>query len=164
MTRLPPLGPRGEGWLAVQLVLFALVVAAGWLGPVVAGGLRLGAGVVGGCLVLIGAGFAIAAGRSLDAGDALTPLPYPRDDARLVETGVYGIVRHPIYTGLVFGSIGWGFVTASPAAVGLAVALLAFFELKARREEAWLERQFSGYAAYRKRTPRLIPWLGADRG
>jgi polygalacturonase len=36
---------------------------------------------------------------------------------------------------------------------------LGFFTLKARREEAWLEEQFEGYAEYRARTRRLIPWL-----
>ncbi len=50
-----------------------------------------------------------------------------------------GCVRHPIYGGLVLASLGWGLLTASPATIGAAIVLLGFFELKSRREEAWLE-------------------------
>jgi len=160
MTRLPSFGPRGEGWVAVQTVLLALVAGSGWLGPVLDGDVRLLAFVVGSILILGGGVFVILGGRSLAQGDALTPLPHPRDRATLVVTGVYGIVRHPIYAGLVIGSLGWSFVTASLVALVLAGTLFAFFELKSRREEAWLERRFAGYAAYRRRTPRLIPWIG----
>jgi protein-S-isoprenylcysteine O-methyltransferase Ste14 len=37
--------------------------------------------------------------------------------------------------------------------------LLAFFDLKSRREERWLAEQFEGYEAYRSRTRKLLPWL-----
>ena len=40
-----------------------------------------------------------------------------------------------------------------------AVVALVFFTLKSRREEAWLQERFDGYAAYRARTRRLIPWV-----
>lgn len=158
MTRLPSLGPRGEGWVAIQAILLVAIALAGLLGPAWAGGVRVVTSI-GGAL-LIGAGSFLALRGTLDLGGALTPLPYPRADAELVETGVYARVRHPIYGGLVIISAGWGLVTASPAALAGSVVLLGFFELKSRREEAWLERRFAGYAAYRTRTRRLIPWLG----
>jgi len=50
-------------------------------------------------------------------------------------------------------------LAASPPALAAAAVLLGFFELKSRREEAWLEHRFVGYAAYRGRTRRLIPWI-----
>ena len=38
--------------------------------------------------------------------------------------------------------------------------LIALLDLKARREEAWLEERYAGYEAYRLRTPhRFVPWL-----
>jgi protein-S-isoprenylcysteine O-methyltransferase Ste14 len=95
----------------------------------------------------------------VDLGGNLTPFPRPRADAGLVDTGAYRLVRHPIYGGLILGALGWGLATASPAALAGTVVLAVFFDLKSRREEAWLAAQFKGYAAYRSRTRRLIPWL-----
>ena len=63
-------------------------------------------------------------------GDALTPLPHPRADAELVESGIYRLVRHPIYGGLIVASVGWGLVTASVVALVLAGGLGLFFLLK----------------------------------
>ena len=162
MTRLPSLGRRGEGWVAIQMALLALTGLAGFLGPVWTGGPRVAALAVGGLLLTAGLALVLLGARQLR--EALTPLPYPSDDARLVQTGVYGLVRHPIYSGLIIGSIGWGLLTASPAVLLMAAVLLGFFESKSRREEAWLEERFPEYAAYRARTPRLIPWLGGVRG
>ena len=76
-----------------------------------------------------------------------------------METGAYRLARHPIYGGIILGSVGWGLLTASPLALGLAAVLFGFFDLKSRREEAWLAERFGGYAAYRTRTKRFIPWL-----
>lgn len=161
MTKLPSLGRRGEGWVAIQMVLLALTGLAGFLGPVWAGELRLVAFAVGAILMLGGLVLVVLGSRQLR--NALTPVPFPRDDAELVQTGAYGLVRHPIYGGLVIGSIGWGLVTASPVTLAMAVALFAFFELKSRREEAWLEARYPEYSSYRARTRRLIPWPGGGR-
>ncbi len=161
MSRLPSLGPRGEGWVAIQMALMALTGLAGFLGPAWTGEVRLTTLAVG--VLLMAGGLALVVLGIHDLREAMTPLPYPRDEAELVQTGVYGQVRHPIYGGLIIGSIGWGLVMASPATLAMAVLLLAFFELKARREEAWLEARFPEYSSYRARTPRLIPRPGKRR-
>lgn len=158
MTSLPSLGPRGEGWVAIQGILLAGAAVAGLSSPGWTGGSRLATSIVGAMLII--GGLALATMGAHDLRDALTPLPYPRAGARLVETGVYRLVRHPIYGGLVLAAAGWGLLTASVAALVAAVVLFGFFELKSRREEAWLERRFDGYRAYRARTRRLIPWVG----
>jgi protein-S-isoprenylcysteine O-methyltransferase Ste14 len=158
MSRLPGLGPRGEGWVVLQGVLLAAVAVAGVLGPAWAGMARTVTSVVG--VAGIAGGLALAVRGIRDLGSALTPLPHPLPGADLVVTGVYGLVRHPIYGGLVIAGVGWGLLTASPPALLAAVSLWGFFELKSRREEAWLETQFAGYAAYKTRTRRLIPWIG----
>lgn len=158
MNGLPSLGPRGEGWVAIQFVLLAAIAAAGLLGPAWDGAVRVVTSLVG--VAFLVAGLTLAVRGLRDLRDALTALPFPRADTELVETGVYARVRHPIYGGLIVAAFGWGSLTASPVALALAVVLFAFFELKSRREESWLVERFQGYPAYRSRTRRLIPWIG----
>jgi protein-S-isoprenylcysteine O-methyltransferase Ste14 len=163
MSRLPALGPRGVGWVLVQSILIVLVAVAGWrLGVGWSGPLRLIGVLVGAALIFTG--FALVMRARIDMGSVWTPLPKPRDNARLVETGAFAIVRHPIYVGLILAGLGWGVVMASPIAIALTVLLAWFSYLKAAREEAWLEARYPGYAAYRARTPRFIPWPGRSRG
>jgi protein-S-isoprenylcysteine O-methyltransferase Ste14 len=161
MTRLPSLGPRGEGWVALQLALLASTGLAGLVGPSWDLGIRPLEVAAGAVLLAVGLTLAVLGIR--DLRQALTPLPYPRDDSELVRTGVYGRVRHPIYGGLVVGSLGWALATASFMALAMAVVLFGFFELKSRREEAWLETRYPEYPDYRARTGRFIPWPGATR-
>lgn len=155
--RLPDLGPRGEGWVAVQLVLLGFSFAAGFVGPVLSGGWR-SAGLAAGVLVMAAGGLLVLVG-SLGLRENLTPFPRPRSGGRLVATGAYAIVRHPIYTGVVASAVGWALATASPAALVVAGLLLGFFDLKSRREEAWLLAAYPGYAAYRRRVRKLVPFL-----
>lgn len=156
-TRLPPLGPRGEGWVALQVVAFAAAGLAGLLGPSWDGPARAFSSVVG--VVAIGGGMAMAAAAVRALGAALTPLPKPRADATLVQGGIYRHVRHPIYGGVVLAAAGWGLLTASLVGLIVAGAILAFFALKSHREEAWLVERYPDYPAYRARTRRLLPWV-----
>jgi protein-S-isoprenylcysteine O-methyltransferase Ste14 len=158
MSSLPSLGPRGEGWVVLQFVLLALVVLAGlaggeaWSGPLATLSALSGVGLMVFGAVLVAKGL-------LDLGRNLTPVPRPRDDAELVATGSYATVRHPIYGGLIATAFGWGLVAASPATLLLAAVLAVFFELKSRREEAWLSERYADYAAYRQQTRRFFPRL-----
>ena len=87
----------------------------------------------------------------------LTAVPRPVEDGRLIDTGVYGLVRHPIYTGIILAAVGWGLVTASPPALLVAFGLGVFFDLKSRREEAWLLAAYPAYADYRQPRPQADP-------
>lgn len=155
-SRLPSLGPRGEGWVLAQGALLLAIASAGLLGPAWSGGTRLLFAALG--AALIGAGAILAIRGLADLRENLTPLPYPRTENRLVETGAYRLVRHPIYGGLILGAAGWGLLTASPAALAGTAVLAAFFDLKSRREEAWLVARHPDYPAYRARTRRFLPW------
>jgi protein-S-isoprenylcysteine O-methyltransferase Ste14 len=159
MTRssLPRLGRRGEGWFLVQLALLVAVAIAGGLGPAWTGPARaVGVGIG---LVLIAFGGILALRGIFDLRAYLTPFPMPVDGARLVDTGAYRLVRHPMYGGLILGSVGWGLLTASVPALVAAFALAVALRLKSGREEVWLADRFEAYAAYRARTRRFVPWL-----
>lgn len=77
---------------------------------------------------------------------------------RLVTGGIYGVIRHPSYLGLLIASVGWALAFRSGA--GLLLAALTLPPLLARisAEERLLHAQFGDeYDAYRARTWRLIP-------
>jgi protein-S-isoprenylcysteine O-methyltransferase Ste14 len=143
----------------LQVACLALVAAAGYLYPGFAPGgdpgiVRLvGDGLIVAGLVLLG--WAVAA---LQPAGAFTALPHPRADGRLVETGPYRLVRHPVYSGLILAAIG-ATVSRESIGAGLATSALAIvLDLKRRREEAWLLERYPGYADYRLRTKALIPF------
>ena len=68
-------------------------------------------------------------------------------------------MRHPVYGGAILLGLGWSLADAPLGLIPTALLVL-LFDLKARREEAWLSERFPRYAAYRARTPRrFVPWL-----
>ena len=78
----------------------------------------------------------------------------------LVTTGMYRVIRHPSYLGLLVNSLGWAFAFRS--GVGLLLLLLTIPPIVARirSEETLLHTQFGAeYDAYRAHTSRLIPGL-----
>jgi protein-S-isoprenylcysteine O-methyltransferase Ste14 len=156
-VHLPDLGQRGEGWVILQVVLLVAIAGAGFLGPLWSGSARVVGAIGGSALIAVAIGLVVAG--ILGLRRQLTAYPRPVAGGRLIEDGVFGLVRHPMYGGGVIAAVGWGLAMASPMALAGAVVLAVFADLKARREEAWLAEQFAGYAAYRQRTRRLVPWL-----
>src|SRR5215467_8418322 len=78
----------------------------------------------------------------------------------LVTNGVYGVIRHPSYLGLLVSSLGWALAFRSAVGVLLAAPLVPPLLARIRAEEALLRAQFGGkYEAYCSRTSRLIPGL-----
>jgi len=117
-----------------------------------------------GMLVLLGYGIfifgtIIALIAAVNLGKNLTPLPRPKENAELIQSGLYRLVRHPIYFGVILLSIGWGVLQQS-ALVWLYVIVIAiFFDIKSRKEERWLVERFSTYTDYQGRVRKLIPWV-----
>ena len=111
-----------------------------------------------GLLLLVSGVIQFAAG-AVTLGRALTPFPRPLEIAVLRTSGIYALVRHPIYTGVLSMAIGWSLYQHSPAGLAFDAMLFVFFDRKAAREEIWLAEKFSDYAAYRQRVKKLIPWI-----
>jgi protein-S-isoprenylcysteine O-methyltransferase Ste14 len=113
-------------------------------------------------LALVTAGFLFAWWARLHLGTLWSGTITRKQDHRIVDTGPYALVRHPIYTGLLLS----GFATA--IARGRWEALIGAFLfalgcwIKARQEERFLSEELGpDYAAYRKRVPMLVPFVGA---
>jgi protein-S-isoprenylcysteine O-methyltransferase Ste14 len=153
--RVPDLGPRGEGWVVGQFVLIGAVVACGLSGVQWPAGLEPFAVVLG--LVLAASGLILLALGFVTLGRLLTPLPRPRRGGRLRRSGIYRRVRHPIYGGVILLTLGWS-LAAAPLALVPTALLAVLFDLKARREEAWLLERYPEYEQYRAETPhRFLP-------
>jgi len=153
-------GPRGEGYVIIQLILLVLV----GFGPKQLPGLPLWGSpwstiglVLGLILGMVGAGLILLGLMSL--GSNLTPFPRPRDNNTLVDTGVYAIVRHPIYSGIILGAIGWACLFASTLILIYARILFFFLDIKSRQEERWLAEKHPSYEVYQKRVRKLIPFV-----
>jgi protein-S-isoprenylcysteine O-methyltransferase Ste14 len=83
-----------------------------------------------------------------------------KQDHTLIRRGPYSIVRHPIYTGILFGMLGsamqYGLLRSF-----LGVALLGFgFWIKSLTEETFMVQQFGQeYLRYRKQVGALVPFI-----
>ena len=76
----------------------------------------------------------------------------------LVTDGLYGVIRHPSYLGLLVNSLGWGLAFRSGIGVLLAALSVLPILARIRAEEALLRTHFGAeYEAYCARTSRLIP-------
>jgi protein-S-isoprenylcysteine O-methyltransferase Ste14 len=83
-----------------------------------------------------------------------------KQNHELIRTGPYAIVRHPIYTGVLFGFIGTGLAIGQwRGAVAVVIVFVAFWR-KLRLEEQWMSETFGeDYRRYRARTKALVPLL-----
>jgi protein-S-isoprenylcysteine O-methyltransferase Ste14 len=76
----------------------------------------------------------------------------------LVTTGLYGVIRHPSYLGLLVNSLGWALAFRSGVGVLLTALLIPPLVARLHAEERLLRSHFGGeYEVYCKRTSRLIP-------
>jgi protein-S-isoprenylcysteine O-methyltransferase Ste14 len=146
---------KGGSWVLAQiaLILAVLVLAQVLRGPPWS---RVCI-PVGSALIFVGAVFGIAGVGSL--GRNLTPFPKPPESARLVRTGIFRIVRHPLYTSLILATVGWAVIWSSGSALATAVGLAALLDAKARLEERWLRAKFHDYSSYAEKVSRLLPWI-----
>jgi protein-S-isoprenylcysteine O-methyltransferase Ste14 len=78
----------------------------------------------------------------------------------LVTRGIYGVIRHPSYLGLLVNSLGWALAFRSGVGVLLAALTIPPLVARMRAEERLLHTQFGDeYDAYRGRTSRLLPGI-----
>jgi protein-S-isoprenylcysteine O-methyltransferase Ste14 len=84
-----------------------------------------------------------------------------KEKHRLVDTGPYAFVRHPIYTGLIIALLATAVIEATPVALLGALMIALGLWVKARAEEHFLLSELGpeAYAHYRRRVPMLIPFM-----
>jgi protein-S-isoprenylcysteine O-methyltransferase Ste14 len=83
-----------------------------------------------------------------------------KEHHRIVDTGPYRLVRHPIYTGLILAIIATAAAARTPTVFAGVAVMVAGFVMKARFEEKFLRDQLGreAYDAYALRVPMLVPF------
>lgn len=83
-----------------------------------------------------------------------------QEDQRVVDTGLYGIVRHPMYSATLFLFLSMGIVLGSLFSFAILLLYIPIIVLRIRNEEKVLEKELAGYTAYKSRVRyRLIPFV-----
>jgi protein-S-isoprenylcysteine O-methyltransferase Ste14 len=107
------------------------------------------------------AGFAFCWWARLHLGSLWSGSVTRKEGHRIVDTGPYALVRHPIYTGIIIASAATAALAGTwISAAGLALVTLGCW-IKARLEERFLRAELgpSDYDAYARRTGMLLPFL-----
>lgn len=92
-------------------------------------------------------------------GRSLSPLPIPKNGSELITDGIYGLVRHPIYTSILMAMFALFLVYGSLTKLIILLLSLLFFNKKAKFEEKELSNKFPTYRNYISTTGRFIPKL-----
>jgi protein-S-isoprenylcysteine O-methyltransferase Ste14 len=155
----PSVGPEigYRLWMGVGAVLM-FVPAHGYEGP-----LRLWhVGWMGAwaCAALVGVGMLIVWWARWHLGRLWSGRITRKADHRVVDSGPYAVVRHPIYSGLLLS------LAATAVAKGTVLGVVGFgclligIWVKARLEEIWLTQELGtdAYASYARRVPMLLPF------
>ena len=79
---------------------------------------------------------------------------------RVVSTGVYGVVRHPMYLGMVLMFVGAPLLLGSRFGLVIAIAVTLLLAVRITREERLMAEAFDGYQEYcRNVRYRLLPFV-----
>tara|TARA_Y100000589_G_scaffold46440_1_gene38955 strand:- start:31 stop:504 length:474 start_codon:yes stop_codon:yes gene_type:complete len=85
-----------------------------------------------------------------ELGRSLSPMPRPKENSKLITTGIYSIFRHPIYYSLII--ISFSFFIKSFTIYNLILSILLIFIIfnKINIEEKYLKRKFINFTSYKK--------------
>lgn len=140
------------GWAMMFIPLGRSLVPQLWVNPPV---------VEWALVALIAMGFAFCWWARLHLGRLWSASVTRKEGHRVIDTGPYRLVRHPIYTGIILASLGLAGIGATTLGIAGFLLSSAGFWIKARLEERFLSAELGAeaYAAYKARTPMLIPFL-----
>jgi|SRR5688572_14139974 len=141
---------RSLFFVIVQLLLFLVFIAlpAGYAAKF---GWQLTAFII----VIIG--IVVVAVAMIQLGPGLTPMPVPKSTGRLVTSGVYRFVRHPLYSGLLLILAGITLYSMNIPRAIVTGLLFFLFHFKSKYEEQLLLQRYPDYENYQKRTWRFLP-------
>ncbi|WFM80922.1 methyltransferase family protein [Streptococcus ruminicola] len=83
-----------------------------------------------------------------------------QEGQKVIDTGLYGVIRHPMYTATILLFLSMGLVLGSLLSFIILLCYLPLIIKRIRNEEAVLEKDLEGYLAYEKKVQyRLFPFI-----
>ena len=149
--------PRSESWLIAAQSVGGIAVGIAWLRSDSIGGWPLVA-----FLVLV-AGTLLGIAASVALRGSFRVRPTPRDDARLVQGGIYRWLRHPMYVAVILIFAAAALSRPSTWVLLTAGLNLALYLGKARYEESVLMHHYPDYAQYREHSIGVRPLAGPGK-
>lgn len=111
-------------------------------------------------VLLYGLGGVIALAALRTLGKQYSAFVTLQEGHQLVQTGIYAVIRHPIYLRALLVSVGLPLVFRSWLVLVLPLLIGGFVAWRIQQEEKLLAEQFGAeYETYRRRTWRLLPYL-----
>ncbi|HXV01193.1 MAG TPA: isoprenylcysteine carboxylmethyltransferase family protein [Caulobacteraceae bacterium] len=155
------MGREGFGLhrLAASVGVLLLFMPATWAGPLGTTLWPEPAAAQWALVALTAAAFAFCWWARLHLGRLWSGFVTLKEDHRIVDTGPYGLVRHPIYSGVMFAALMTALIEPTPVSLAGFALLTAGFAMTAKVEEGFLRGQLGveAYEAYAHRVPMLVP-------
>ncbi|MEP2937211.1 MAG: isoprenylcysteine carboxylmethyltransferase family protein [Gilvibacter sp.] len=108
-------------------------------------------------LVLLAGGIIVILFGILNLNENLSPFPSPKENAELIQNGIYKYIRHPIYSGILLAMTGFALFNSSLEKIVITVLMAVVFYYKSDYEEKLLIKKYAPYEQYRKLTGRFFP-------
>lgn len=152
-----PVGTRGEGYFFLQATLIVAIVLGGI--PILGNYLEI---IAGPGLMMVGVVVLII--TALDMNESISPWPKPNGQG-LVQDGLYGQMRHPMYFGLLSTMMGFSVMTGSFQRLLLTLLLYVAIDFKSNYEEEELAKTYGQveYEEYKKKVKsKFVPKVWAE--
>jgi protein-S-isoprenylcysteine O-methyltransferase Ste14 len=113
-----------------------------------------------GGVAVTAAGLALAVWARVLLGRHWSATVTIKQDHRLIRTGPYSVVRHPIYSGLLLALLGTAFVVGEVRGFAAFASAFLIWFIKSRSEERFLKQEFGQeYEDYRRHTHAFVPYV-----
>lgn len=145
---------RMDRWLILQGVVSLLIFLST---PFTLIHLALWIRIFGAILFILG--FMVNIIAFFRLGPSFTPFVKPNEKGRLMTSGIYSIVRHPIYAGVTLLAFGWSLFWGTLLGIILSFVLFLVLDRKANAEEQLLILKYPEYADYKMHVKKLIPFI-----
>jgi protein-S-isoprenylcysteine O-methyltransferase Ste14 len=83
-----------------------------------------------------------------------------QEHQKVIDTGLYGIVRHPMYSATLFLFLSMGIILGSPVSFAILLFYIPIIAKRMKNEEQVLEKGLEGYSEYKTRVKyKVIPFV-----